>query len=262
MLAEAPVILDEIVAQKLREHARRDAVRMDDLWRDAATLPPARPFADAIRVPGQLRVIAEFKRRSPSAGVIRAGADPADVARRYERGGAAAMSVLTDASFFDGGLDDLRAVRLAASLPILRKDFLLDERDLAEARLAGADAALLIVRLLDGARLAELIAFARTVGLAVLVEAHSDGELERALAAGADVIGVNHRDLDTLAIDLSLSAKARALVGKERIVVAESGLKTRDDLERMRAHGVDAVLVGEALMRAPSPGVALAELLR
>jgi indole-3-glycerol phosphate synthase len=259
VLAEAAVILDAIVAEKLKEHARRDPVRLDDLWRDAAAMAPARPFADAIRVPGQLRVIAEFKRRSPSAGVICVGADPADIARRYERAGAAAMSVLTDAAFFDGGMSDLRAAHLAASLPILRKDFLLDERDLLQARLAGADAVLLIVRILDAATLAHLIASARTMGLATLVEAHADGEVEAALAAGAGIIGVNHRDLDTLAIDLSLSARARALA-PNAILVGESGIQTRAHMDLMRAHNVDAVLIGESLLRAPDPGAALQEL--
>lgn len=254
------MILDQIVAEKHKEHARRDPERLDDLWRAAAAMAPARSFAEAIRVPGQLRVIAEFKRRSPSAGVIRAGAEPADIARRYAAAGAAALSVLTDAAFFDGGMCDLRAARLAVSLPILRKDFLLDERDLLQARLAGADAVLLIVRILPPATLSSLIASARAMGLAALVEAHSDEEIEAALHAGADIIGVNHRDLDTLAIDLTLSARARALA-PEAILVGESGIQTRAHVDLMRAHGVDAILVGESLLRAPDPGQALAELL-
>lgn len=253
------MILDRIVAEKWHEHSRRDPVRLDELWADIAKLPPARPFAAAIRTPGTLRVIAEFKRRSPSAGAIRPGADPADIARRYERAGAAAISVLTDASFFDGSLPDLTAVHLAVQLPVLRKDFLLDERDLLQARLRGADAVLLIVRILDATTLRALIDVARRASLAALVEAHSDAEIEAALAAGAEIIGVNHRDLDTLAIDLSLSARARALA-PNAILVGESGIQTRAHVDQMRAHGVDAILVGESLLRAPDPGAALAEL--
>lgn len=253
------MILDRIVAEKRHEHARRDPVRLDELWAEIARLPAARPFAEALRAPGTLRVIAEFKRRSPSAGAIRPGANPADIARRYERAGAAAISVLTDASFFDGSLADLAEVHLAVGLPVLRKDFVLDERDLLQARLRGADAALLIVRILDDPSLRALLDVARRAGLAALVEAHSDAEIEAARAAGAEIIGVNHRDLDTLAIDLSLSARARALA-PSAILVGESGIQTRAHVEKMRAHGVDAILVGESLLRAPDPGVALAEL--
>jgi len=264
VLAEAAVsagagILDEIVAEKRREHLHRDLTPLAELWREVAALPPARPFADAIKVPGTLRAIAEFKRRSPSAGAIRPGANPADIARRYERAGAAALSVLTDARFFDGSSADLRAVHAAVGLPSLRKDFLLDERDLLQARLAGADAVLLIVRILPPATLAALVGVARQAGLAALVEAHADGEIEAALKAGAEIIGVNHRDLDTLAIDLSLSARARALA-PNAILVGESGIQTRDHVAEMRAHGVDAILVGESLLRAADPGAALEEL--
>jgi indole-3-glycerol phosphate synthase len=238
------VILDAIVAEKRREHALRDPVRLDDLWAAVEAMPPARPFADAIRARPGLRAIAEFKRRSPSAGAIRPEGDPAAVAAGYERAGAAAISVLTDARFFDGSMADLRAVRLAVDLPLLRKDFLFDERDLLQARLAGADAALLIVRILEPATLTALVAAAARAGLAAL----------------AAIIGVNHRDLDTLAIDLSLSARARALA-PNAVLVAESGIKSRADVAQMRAAGVDAILVGESLLRAPDPGGALAELL-
>jgi indole-3-glycerol phosphate synthase len=253
-------LLDRIVAEKQREHSLRDPMQLDQLWADVALLPPARPFAIAIRQPGTLSAIAEFKRRSPSAGEIRPGADPADIAARYERAGAAAISVLTDASFFDGSTADLRAVHAAVAAPLLRKDFLLDERDLLQARLAGADAVLLIVRILPAATLAALVDVARRAGLAALVEAHDDAEIEAALAAGAEIIGVNHRDLDTLAIDLSLSARARALA-PHAILVGESGIQTSAHVAQMRACGVDAILVGEALLRAPDPGAALADLL-
>jgi indole-3-glycerol phosphate synthase len=256
------VILDEIVAEKRRAHEKREPVSIDELRARCGELGPARPFAGALRDPARPapRAIAEFKRKSPSAGAIRAGADASQIAQSYARAGAAAISVLTDEKFFDGGLDDLQAAR-AAGRPIVRKDFLLDARDLCEARLAGADAILLIVRILDDDKLRMLIAEARDLGLAALVEAHTDREIERALAAGARIIGVNHRDLDTLAIDLTLSARARKLVGPDVVLVAESGISTRAHVAQMREHGADAILVGEALMRAPDPGKALEELL-
>jgi indole-3-glycerol phosphate synthase len=256
------VILDEIVADKRRAHAARPPASLDELWAQAARLPPVRDFAAALRDPmrPRPRVIAEFKRRSPSAGPIRPGADPAAVARAYAAAGAAAMSVLTDEHFFDGAPAHVSAARAAAPLPVIRKDFLLDERDLLEARLIGADAALLIVRILSQAELAHLVAASRRLGLFVLVEAHTDRELEAALVAGADIVGVNHRDLDTLQIDLDLSARARA-VAPDAILVAESGISTPAHVSQMRAHGADAILVGEALMRAADPGQALRELL-
>lgn len=255
------MILDEIVAEKRRAHERREPVSLDELRSRCAELGPARPFAGALRDPARSapRAIAEFKRKSPSAGAIRAGADASEIAKSYARAGAAAISVLTDEKFFDGRLDDLAAAR-AAGRPLLRKDFLLDARDLCEARLAGADAILLIVRILDDDTLRALHAEARDLGLAALVEAHTDREVERALSAGAQIIGVNHRDLDTLKIDLTLSARARKWVGPDVVLVAESGIQTRGDVARMREHGADAILVGEALMRAPDPGRALEEL--
>jgi indole-3-glycerol phosphate synthase len=249
------VILDEIVAHKRQQHAERAPIALDQLWARVAALPSPRPLL----LP-RLSLIAEFKRRSPSAGDIAPGADPRAVAKAYEAAGAMAISVLTDEKFFGGAMADLAAAQAACGLPILRKDFLLDERDLLEARLGGADAVLLIVRILPKAMLRALIEVARRAHLAALVEAHSDGELETALAAGATVLGVNHRDLDTLAIDLSLSARARALA-PDATIVAESGIQSRADVDKMREHGVDAILVGEALMRAPDPGAALRELI-
>jgi indole-3-glycerol phosphate synthase len=256
-------VLDRIVAQKREAHARRPAADLDRLFDEAARRPPVRPLAAALtdekrRAP---RTIAEFKRRSPSAGPIRPGADPAEIARGYAAAGAAALSVLTDVEFFDGATEHLVAARAAVEIPVLRKDFLLDERDLAEARLLGADAALLIVRILGRARLGELVRAAQRLGLEVLVEAHTDGEIEDALHANARIIGVNHRDLDTLEIDLGLSARARKAAGSGVVLVAESGIRTPADVERMRGHEVDAILVGESLMKSPSPADALRALL-
>ncbi|HEX4458683.1 MAG TPA: indole-3-glycerol phosphate synthase TrpC [Polyangia bacterium] len=265
------MILDDIVAEKRREHARRPPIALDALWTQVQALPPPRDFANALRSTtgaatrgsdrGAPRVIAEFKRRSPSAGAIRPNADPAVIAPAYAAAGAAALSVLTDVPFFDGALAHVQVAKRACPLPILRKDFLLDERDLLEARLAGADAALLIVRLLDAATLRVLLDVATRAQLHVLVEAHNDAEIATALAAGARIVGVNHRDLDTLVIDLSLSARARA-AAPSAILVAESGIQTPAHVAQMREHGADAILVGEALMRAIDPGAALRELTR
>jgi len=252
-------VLDEIVAAKRAAHAARGPADLDRLLAEAAAWPSVRSLAAALRDPARPtpRVIAEFKRRSPSAGAIRPGADPAEIARAYAGAGAAALSVLTDGPFFDGAPEHLASARAACALPVVRKDFLLDERDLAEARLFSADAALLIVRILGRERLRALVGAAHRIGLEVLVEVHSDAELDDALHAGAAIIGVNHRDLDTLAIDLELSARARKLAGPEPVLVGESGIATRADVERMRAHELDAILVGEALMKAPDPGAAL-----
>jgi indole-3-glycerol phosphate synthase len=206
-----------------------------------------------------LTVIAEFKRKSPSAGMIRADADPARVARAYEKAGAAAISVLTDREFFDGDPAHLQLARAHVKIPVLRKDFLLSEDDVRDSRRMGADVILLIVRILDDARLCAMHALAKELKMAALVETHSEHEIDRALAAGAEIIGVNHRDLDTLEVDLSLSARAREKIG-DKILVAESGIKTRADVQRMREHGADAILVGESLMKAADPGHALVEL--
>ena len=257
------MILDEIIAEKRRVVAGRAPVRAGELESRLAALAPPRPFAAALRDPArkQIRAIAELKRRSPSAGPLKPGADPKGICVAYETAGAAALSILTDEKWFDGRAEHLAQVRQVVRVPLLRKDFLLDERDLFETRLLGADAALLIARVLGAERLVELVRAARGAGLDALVETHEEREIEWALAAGADVIGVNHRNLDTLAVDLSLSARARALVGPEPVLVAESGIRTRADAQAMLARGCDAILVGEALLRAPDPGAALRELL-
>jgi indole-3-glycerol phosphate synthase len=253
------VILDRIVAAKRAAHARRPPVAWDALERRAAACEPVRQFAAGLRAPGlRPSVIAEFKRRSPSAGAIRPDGDPAAIAAGYARAGAACLSILTDEEFFDGAPEHLARARAAAPVPHLRKDFLLDERDVLESRPMGADAVLLIARILPGPRLGALLATARAAGLDALVEVHGEAEADAALAAGATLVGVNHRDLDTLAIDLSLSARLRPRV--PGLLVGESGVHTRDDVARLRDAGVDAILVGEALMRAPSPAAALVSL--
>ncbi len=208
-----------------------------------------RPFADALARPG-LSVIAEHKRSSPSAGVIRSDLELDDVVGAYERGGASALSVLTEGPSFHGSLDDLRAAREASKLPILRKDFIVDRYQVHEALAAGSDAILLIVAALHQAQLADLQELATELGLAVLVEVHDRRELDVAAAVGAALIGINNRDLTTLQVDVRRTFELLPAVPDGATVVAESGLRTRADLDALAQAGVDAVLIGEALMRA------------
>ncbi len=256
-------ILAEILAHKVGEvAAARQRCSLAELEDDCAELAPTRDFTAALRRPAGagVRVIAEIKRASPSAGAIRPDADPATIARDYAAAGAAALSVLTDRDYFDGRLEFVAAARAVVELPLLRKDFVIDPYQVVEARARGADAVLLIVAALDGERLGELLEHSRRLGLAALVEVHDEREAERAVAAGAEIIGVNHRDLATFTIDMELSARLRDRVPDRCVLVGESGIKSRADVITLAAAGVDAILVGERLMRAPSPGTALAEL--
>jgi indole-3-glycerol phosphate synthase len=250
LMTEVPTshVLDRIVATKREEVAalRPASAGLRAAARDA---PPPRGFRPALVRPREVALLAEVKRRSPSAGEIRPGAEPAEIAREYLAGGAAALSVLTDREYFGGSLDALRAVRAAVELPLLRKDFVIAEEQVWEARAAGADAVLLIVRILDDARLGELHAAAVELGMDVLVEVHSEVELERALATGARLIGVNNRDLSTFTTDLGLSLRLASSVPAEVALVGESGIRTPADVDALGAAGVDAVLVGESLMR-------------
>ncbi|HMG52974.1 MAG TPA: indole-3-glycerol phosphate synthase TrpC [Kofleriaceae bacterium] len=253
-------ILDDILAVKRDEIAEaKAALPIAQLEAAARTAGPVRGLEAALRRPpgAPVRVIAEIKRASPSAGPIRAGADPAAIARDYARGGASALSVLTDRQFFDGELGFLARVRAAVDLPLLRKDFVIDAYQVAEARAAGADGVLLIVAALTAAQLAELIAAARAYQLDVLVEVHDLDEVDVALAAGATLLGVNHRDLRTFTMDMSLTARIAPRVPASVVLVGESGIRTSDDVEVIGGAGAHAVLVGEQLMRAGSPGDAL-----
>jgi indole-3-glycerol phosphate synthase len=257
-------ILATILEQKRREVAELAAGSTRALLEEAAAgAPPPRDFAGALRRdPDELpRVIAEIKRASPSAGAIKADADAAVVALDYERAGAAALSVLTDREFFRGGLPDLSAARIRSNLPCLRKDFLVDPLQVIEARGAGADAVLLIVAALGDRDLRDLRELAERHGMAALVEVHDPEEAERALATGATIVGVNHRDLRTFEMDMTLTARLRARVPASCVLVAESGIRTPADVRAMQAAGADAILVGEGLMRHASPGQALRELL-
>ena len=226
---------------------------------DAHRQEPARGFLAALAGP-DLAVIAEVKRASPSRGVIDAKLDPISLAVEYGRGGAAAISVLTEPLHFQGSLDDLRRVRGGVDVPVLRKDFLIDPVQIWEARAAGADAVLLIVAVLDDTGLAELLTLTHATGMEALVEVHTAGEVERARAAGARIIRVNNRDLTTFDVDISTAERLAPLVADVPVAVAESGIWTRVDAGRMRAAGYDAVLVGESLVRAPDRSALLAGL--
>jgi len=256
------MILDDILRTTRAALPARKAARplgaLETAIRDRA---PARDLAAALRQPGRVTAIAEFKRRSPSAGWIRQGAETGDIVPRYVQAGAAGLSVLTDEPYFGGTLDDLISARAVASAPILRKDFIVDEYQIAEARAAGADAILLIVSALDDDELRALFRACARWGVQALIEAHDAAEVTRAVALEAPVIGINHRDLRTFTVDTTLAVRMRPVIPADRVVVAESGIRTVADVRRMGAANIDAVLVGETLMRAPDPGAALAELL-
>jgi len=269
LASELPAILDRIVAAKRQvlERRRRDEPAGILRTRLAQAAAPTRSLAQALRGPS-LGLIAEVKRASPSRGVLRADLDPQALARTYAGSGAAAISVLTEEQHFQGSLGDLEAVRAVLDgrgdphPPLLRKDFLFDAYHLFEARAYGADAVLLIVAILKPQLLAELLALARTLGLDCLVEVHDEQELERALAADAQIIGINNRDLRTFEVDVALTERLRPLIPEGRVVVAESGIHSRADVERLRALGVDAVLIGEALVTADDAAAKIRELLR
>jgi indole-3-glycerol phosphate synthase len=264
-MSAAPLdVLATIVASTRRrvESARQRVpiAELDARSRDRRQAAGA--FREALVGGTGWRVIAECKRRSPSRGVLRHDYDAVAIARAYTRAGAAAISVITEPSFFDGDLAHLAAVRDEVSLPLLRKDFVVDEYQVLEARAAGADAALLIVAALDDAELRRLVRFTAGCGLAALVEVHDAAEIEGALAAGASIVGVNSRNLRTLEVRLDTALELIDQIPDECVAVAESGIRTSADLERLAAAGYDAFLVGERFMSADDPGAALADLLR
>ena len=255
-------ILDEIVASKRDEVAAERRRRpLEELREQAALAPPVRDFRGALAGPGPIRLIAEIKKASPSAQVIRADFDPVAIARIYQEHGARCLSVLTDTPYFQGNLTDLASVRAAVAIPLLRKDFLIDDYQVVEARSAGADAVLLIAEILDDATLARLLEQARSLGMAALVELHDAANLPRVLASGADLVGINNRDLRHFVTDIEHTLRLRDQVPPEVVLVSESGISTRRDVERLEAAGVSAILVGESLMRAPDIGLAVDRLL-
>lgn len=262
-MSDTPTVLRKIIARKWEEIAERKArVSLDEVKARAAAQAPARGFVKAIEnkiAQGKAGVIAEIKKASPSKGVIREHFVPNEIARSYEQGGAACLSILTDIDFFQGSDTYLQQARAAVSLPVIRKDFLVDEYQIYEARALGADCVLLIVAALSGDKLKELNALANSIGLDVLVEVHDEAELDLALALPNKLIGINNRNLHTFDVTLETTYKLLDKIGNDRIVVTESGILAPADVAAMRAKNVNAFLVGEAFMRAEDPGAALAE---
>ena len=262
-MSDKPTVLRKIIARKWEEIAERKAqVSLEQLKTQAAQQPAARGFVRSIEnkiAKGKSGVIAEIKKASPSKGVIREHFVPSELARSYEEGGAACLSVLTDVDFFQGADEYLQQARAAVSLPVIRKDFLVDEYQIYEARAMGADCVLLIVSALSSEKLKELNTLAQSIGLDVLVEVHDEAELNIALELPNKLIGINNRNLHTFDVTLETTYKLLDRIGSERIVVTESGILAPADVQAMRSKNVNAFLVGEVFMRAEEPGVALAE---
>lgn len=256
-----PDVLEKIVSHKRQEIAAAKAARpIESLVERVSSAPPVRDFAAALRDPPGVRVIAEVKKASPSAGVIRADFDPVKIARTYEAHGAATLSVLTDVHFFQGRLEDLTAVRQAVSIPVLRKDFILDRYQVLEARAAGADCVLLIAECLDDCTLRDLYFYASELGMESLIEIYDPENLDRVLKLGPALLGINNRNLRTFVTDLEHSIGLRPRVPDSCTLVSESGIHSRADVERLLKAGIRTILVGETLMRAADPGAKLEEL--
>jgi indole-3-glycerol phosphate synthase len=257
-----PTILDEIVLSKQAElAAARRSRPLEVVQAQAKSAPPARDFRAVLARPGSIHLIAEIKKASPSAQVIRDDFNPVAIAHICQEHGASCLSVLTDAPYFQGSLEHLRQVRAQVTIPVLRKDFLIDEYQVYEARAAGADAVLLIAEILDDTTLSHLMDLARSQGMAALVEFHDAAHLPRVLAAGANLIGINNRDLRHFTTDVEHTLHLRDQVPPEVILVSESAIRTRHDVERLEAAGVAAMLVGETLMRAQDVGWTIRHLL-
>lgn len=252
-------LLARLVVEARQDLQRRKALVGQDQFERAVAAYVPKDFTGALRTP-HLAVIAEMKQRTPTMGVLADDYRPADLAHVYTDGGAAAISVLTHMAGFGGRPEHIMAARAATGLPILRKDFVTDPYEVAEARASGADAVLLIVAALDRARLAALLAVARSRGIAALVEVHDEAETRVALDLGAAVIGINHRNLQTFEVDLGLTERLRKLIPSEVVVVAESGIHSAEEARRVREAGADAILVGEALMRSSDPAHRIKEL--
>jgi indole-3-glycerol phosphate synthase len=254
-------ILDKIVVSKRREiDEARGRVPERELERRLADAPPVRDFRAALEAPGDVQIIAEVKKASPSAGVLRADFDPVAIARIYETHGAAAISVLTDEPFFHGSLASLSAIRAAVASPVLRKDFIVARYQLVEGRAAGADAVLLIAEILPDIELRRLLLEAHALGLQALVELYDTDNLPRVISSGAQLIGINNRDLRTFITRLEHTVELAGHVPRDCCLVSESGIRTRQDVVQLQECGVRAVLIGETLMRAPDIGAKLAEL--
>jgi len=251
--------LDDIVTWH-RQRALNDTRSIIDLLAEAKSCVPARGFASSIRDTPHLAVIAEIKRKSPSKGDLNARLDPAELAAQYQRGGASCLSVLTDSNHFGGSTSDLQTARKACSVPVIRKDFTVDARDICDARIMGADCVLLIAAVLTAAEMSSFLELCREVDIDALVEVHDEAELEVAMNAGATLVGVNQRDLVTFAVDQARAVRMAPLIPDHVVKVAESGVRGRDDAIALRAAGYDAILVGEHLVTSSDPEVALTEL--
>jgi len=255
------MILDRIVAHKRKELVhRKEAVPFFVLKEQVHRTQTTRRFQQAISGSSEIALIAEVKKASPSAGLIRKDFAPADIATIYEASGAAAVSVVTEAAFFGGSLASLKQVKEAIRIPVLCKDFVIDPYQIYEARVSGADAVLLIAAILVDNELKGFLALCRELGLAALVEVHTEAERDRAIEAGARIIGINNRDLKTFSVDLSATERLSAAIPEGILCVSESGIETADDIRRLREVGVDAVLVGTALMKAEDIGAKIKEL--
>jgi indole-3-glycerol phosphate synthase len=258
-----PTILDEIVAKKRKEIERaRSALPETSLRKRLPGAPSVRDFFDILGREGPIKLIAEVKKASPSAGVIRADFDPVEIAKTYEAHGATCISVLTDEPYFQGRLEYVAAIRAAVNCPLLRKDFILDTYQLVEARVAGADAVLLIAECLDDCHLRTLFNATIELGMTPLVELYEEANLPRVLDAGATLIGINNRNLHTFAVDLNHAIRLHENIPPNCLVVAESGIKSHADVQKLAAAGIDAILVGESLTREPDIGAAVDRLLR
>ncbi len=258
------MILDQIVADnRLELEARKRSFPLAKLRQLASEQPPPLEFASALRG-DRIQLIAEVKKASPSRGIIRSDFNPVELARTYAGNGASAISVLTEPRYFQGSLDHLKDIRGALgskTLPLLRKDFIFDPYQVYEARAYGADALLLIVAILTPGKLKSLLGLSHELGMSCLVEVHNENELDVALRSGAGIIGINNRDLKTFTVDLTTTERLRPLIPSDRIVVSESGIKDRSDMERLKRCGVNAVLIGESLVSAPDIAVKMKELL-
>ena len=255
------MMLDEIVQSKRREIAQaKQRLPLEELKTRVASYHAARNFRDVLAAPGKLSLIAELKRKSPSKGMLRERFDPVSLAQTMEEAGAAALSVLTDEPFFGGHLDFLRDAKQFTEVPVLRKDFILEPYQIYEAAVYEADAVLLIVRLLPQAQLRECLDVAHRLGMEALVEVHAQEELATALAAGARILGINHRDLQTFQMDMTLSERLIPRIPSGCVIVAESGIQTPEDVQRMQRLGVHALLIGESLMVSPDVSAKIRQL--
>jgi indole-3-glycerol phosphate synthase len=259
---DTPTILEKIIGHKLIEvEESKKALPFSTLVERVEKTSEPLDFLKAVNPNGSLRIIAEVKHASPSKGIFREDFDPVEIARSYERGGAAALSVLTDEKFFKGSLTYLKDIRQAVDIPLLRKDFTVDPYQVFEARLYGADAILLIAAALEQHTMKELLDLAHSLGLNAIVEVHDDSELDRALDVGSRIIGINNRDLRTFEVDLTVSTRLAGRIPGDIVVVAESGIGSPEDIGKLRGGGVHVFLIGETFMRAPDPGVELQKLI-